>query len=324
MKGSLEYRALKELIERETSFALVSHINPDGDSIGSLAAMSHLLAILKKEHLVFLHQEAPERYRFLLEGLPVTLDPEAVGNRVLLALDCSDPARLGVLEEKARGLFLVNIDHHISNGEYGSLNLVDTGAAATGEIVYRLARLLGVEIPAGMAEALYTSISTDTGGFRFDNTTRETFLIMAELMGTGFNLREVSLRVFDEISPAFLCLLRGSLQGLTYEAGGKIACLTVTDELMGSCDALEENLDGLVNYAVNIRGVEVGLLFRARDSGEVKVGFRSKRVDVSRMAATLGGGGHKKAAGCTLTGSLEEVRARVLELALKEVCPRQK
>ncbi len=315
-----EYNGVAEVLRREDSFLLVSHINPDGDSIGSLAAMSLLLSRLEKEHLIYLHDEAPERYRFLLTGLPVTRDAAAAGNRVVLALDSSDPARLGQLQGLAGdGSYLVNIDHHVSNTGYGRISLVDTRAAATGEIIYRLARLLQVEISTKMAEALYTSISTDTGSFKYDGTTEETFRIMADLLGTGFSLRKLSLKLFDEMSPSGLCLLRAGLQSMVFTAENKIASMTVTDAVLAACRAGEEHLDGLVNYAVNVKGVEVGLLFRVKESGEIKVGFRSKRVDVSKIAGSLGGGGHKKAAGCTIKGSLKEARAKVLVRVAKAV-----
>ncbi len=318
-----EYDLVGEVLLKEEAFLLTSHINPDGDSIGSLAALARLLAGLDREHLIFLHGEAPERYRFLLEGLPLTRDPAAAENRVILALDCSDPARLGRLEAKARDTaacpLLVNMDHHVSNTGYGSLNLVDPEAAATGEIIYHLARLLKAKITPEMAIALYTALSTDTGSFKYDNTTAGTFRIMADLLETGFPLRQVSRKVFDEISPAALCLLREGLNALEFDPGGKIAWITVTDTALTSCGAGEEHLDGLVNYAANVRGVNVGLLFRAKEGGEVKAGFRSREVDVREIAASLGGGGHKKAAGCTLEGPLEDVKALVLQRVAAKV-----
>jgi bifunctional oligoribonuclease and PAP phosphatase NrnA len=312
MRRPADYRRVKEILERETAFFLISHVNPDGDSIGSLAAMSRLLRLLRKEQVIYLHEEPPERYRFLLEGLPLTRDLSLAQNRVVLALDASDPARLGEFQEQAAGSFLVNLDHHVSNPGYGRVSLVDAEAAATGEIIYHLARLLEADIPPEMARDLYVSISTDTGSFKYDNTTPETFRIMADLLATGFSLRDTSLKVFDEIQPAALCLLKEGLHSLETAAGGRVAMITISDAALASCGAREADVDGLVNYSINLRGVEVGLLFRAREAGEVKVGFRSKGLDVSRMAAALGGGGHAQAAGCTLPGPLTAAKARVL------------
>jgi bifunctional oligoribonuclease and PAP phosphatase NrnA len=311
--------AVSEQIQRGDNFCVVSHVNPDGDSIGSLAAMSELLAGLNKQHVIFLHDKVPDKYLFLLEGLPVTRDMADVRTGPLLALDCSDLSRLGQLQEREKDYFIINIDHHVSNTRYGQINLVDPLAAATGEIIYRLALLLKARITKKMARALYTSISTDTGSFKYENTTGQTFQVMADLMQTGFHLREVSLRVFDETSLSSICLLREGLKSLWVSPDGKIACLTIQDEILTACDAREEDLEGLINHAVNIRGVEVGLLFRQKEAGEIKVGFRSKGVDVSRVAASLGGGGHAKAAGCSLDGDLEEARKLVLDRVYAEL-----
>ncbi len=308
-----DFSAVSEQIQKGDNFAVVSHINPDGDSIGSLAAMSALLAGLEKQHVVYLHDKVPDKYLFLLEGLPITRDMADVKPGLLLALDCSDLSRLGKLQEREDDLFIINIDHHVSNTRYGRINLVDPVAAATGEIIYRLAVLLKAKIDQKVARALYTSISTDTGSFKYENTTGQTFQVMADLMQTGFHLREVSLRVFDETSLSSICLLREGLKSLGVSSDGKIASLTVTDETVAACEAMEEDLEGLINHAVNIRGVEVGLLFRQKEAGEIKVGFRSKRVDVSKIAASFGGGGHAKAAGCSLDGNLEEARKQVMD-----------
>jgi bifunctional oligoribonuclease and PAP phosphatase NrnA len=314
-----DYSAVSEQILQGDNFVVASHVNPDGDSIGSLAAMSALLTGLKKQHVIFLHDKVPDKYLFLLEGLPITRDLAADQAGPLLALDCSDLTRLGQLGEREMDLFIINIDHHVSNTRYGRINLVDPLAAATGEVIYRLAQLLKATVDKKMARALYTSISTDTGSFKYENTTGQTFQVMADLMQTGFHLREVSLRVFDETSLAAICLLREGLKSLWVSPDGKIASLTVTDETVAACSAKEEDLEGLINHAVNIRGVEVGLLFRQKEAEEIKVGFRSKGVDVSRVAASLGGGGHAKAAGCSLDGDLEEVRKKVMDRVYAEL-----
>lgn len=307
-----DFSAVRESIRKGNHFIVVSHINPDGDSIGSLAAMSALLTGLMKKHVIFLHDKVPDKYLFLLQGLPITRDIDDMAAHVILAVDCSDAGRLGKLQERMNDLFIINIDHHVSNTLYGGINLVDPGAASTGEIIYRLAVLLEAKIDKTMAEALYTSISTDTGSFKYENTTGQTFQIMAKLMETGFSLREISLRVFDETSPGAICLLREGLKSLRISPDGKIACLTVKDDMVAACEAKEEDLEGLINHAVNIRGVDVGLLFRQKEAGEIKVGFRSKKTDVSQVAAYFGGGGHKNAAGCSLEGDLHTVREQVM------------
>lgn len=210
-----------------------------------------------------------------------------------------------------REAVLVNIDHHPTNNLFGRLNYVDAEAAATGEIIFELLQKLGVHNDGAVAEALYVAISTDTGSFKYDNTTEKTHLIAGRLLARGVKPGHISSQVFDIKPLAAVMALRQALSTLTFSADGKIAWMTLTEKDLQQAGADNADLEGLINYAKNIEGVEVGLLFRENDDGTIKVGFRSFQTDVAGIAALFGGGGHTRAAGCTIRGSLDEAISRV-------------
>ncbi len=308
-----ELLKVKNKIEAEDNFLVISHINPDGDSIGSMVAVGHLLASYKKNYFIVLNDNVPEKYNFLLKGLPLTKTIPPKVNWTVLVLDSGDLSRLGSFEEYVQNFEIINIDHHISNIKFGTINYVDFNAAATGEIIFSLLELFNFNIKEDTASALYTAISTDTGNFKYDNTTYKTFEILSKLMRTGFNLRNISSKIYDEKSLASLLLIKESLQTLKFSENGKIAWMEIDDELINNCEALDEDLDGLINYTINIKDVEIGLLFRIEKAREIKIGFRSKNVDVSAIASIFGGGGHKKAAGCSIAGNYKEVKSKVFQ-----------
>ncbi len=309
------YQLVKEKIVNEEKFVLISHVNPDGDSIGSMAAMGHLLAALKKDFVIILTDKTPEKYCFLLNGLPLAETFSGFDNAVCIIVDSSDLSRLGKFAVRIDKMITINIDHHISNTGFAFLNLVVPEAAATGEIIYNLIQLFSIQIDVKMAECLYVAISTDTGNYKFSNTSAESFAITAALLQTGFDLRAITTKIFDEISfPAF-CLLKKGLQTLEFSRDKKIAWITIDQVMLNSCSAKSEDLEGLINYTINVKNVEVGLLFYVKRTGEIKVGFRSKKnVNVNTLAQTFGGGGHKNAAGCIFKNiSLEQVKNRIFQ-----------
>ncbi len=312
---NFDYQLIKEKIAKEEKFVLISHVNPDGDSIGSMAAMGHMLVALKKDFTIIINDKTPEKYRFLLDGLPLVENFSDFSKVVCIVLDSSDLSRLGRFADQLDKTTIINIDHHVSNTGFGLLNLVVPEAAATGEIIYDLFRLFSIQIDTKIAECLYVSISTDTGNYKFSNTSYKSFAITAALLQTGFDLRAITTKIFDEISfPAF-CLLKEGLQKLEMSKDKKIAWIVIDYIMLNNCLAKGEDLDGLINYTINMKNVEVGLLFHVKKTGEIKVGFRSTgNVNVSRLAQVFGGGGHKNAAGCTFKNlPLEQVKNKVLK-----------
>ncbi len=320
MSKKKEYTAVKRILEKENNIILVAHINPDGDSIGSLAAMARLLLKLKKEVVIALTDKTPEKYAFLLEGLPTVDSLTDLKGKTVIALDSSDLSRIKTFPEVQHASVLVNIDHHVSNKNYGSINLIDASAAATGEIIYTLITMFPGMMDSEIAAALYVAISTDTGSYKYDNTRSKTFAISAELVKYGFKIGILSTKVFDEKSLAATMLIKEGLETIELFEDGKICCMTITSEIYKRTRARDEDMDGLINYTINIKGVEVGVLFcQQAGSKEIRVGFRSRKIDVSELALNLGGGGHVNAAGCSVPGSPLEVKAKVLDLIRKRM-----
>jgi bifunctional oligoribonuclease and PAP phosphatase NrnA len=311
---------ISSLIQTGKHILLTSHILPDGDSIGSLLGLGLALKRTGYRITLFSSDRVPDRYSFL-EGAGQIITGQLPDRDydLVITLDCSDQNRIKPVWDMVKGLDIINIDHHPTNNRFGKLNYVDSRAAATGEIVFQLLKVMGLSPNRTEAEALYVAISTDTGSFKFESTTADTHLVAAQLLEAGVSLPSITPKVFDIRSKTAVCILKEGLNVLKFSEDGKIAWIALTEKEMNQCSARDEDLDGLVNFARNVEGVEVGMLFREKNDGTVKVGFRAQSIDVGRLAARLGGGGHARAAGCSLEMKLGEAVSVVMEAIQKEV-----
>jgi phosphoesterase RecJ-like protein len=241
------------------------------------------------------------------------------GVDLLIVLDISDLKRLGVLAESVRKLTIPRlvIDHHVpSDDPGGDVLFTDTKACATGELVYDLARVLGLEITPPIARSLYTAILTDTGSFRFSNTSPRCLAIAAELLALGVDPEDMYQRVYANAPLGRLRVLAEALTTLEADSVHGLAWLSLTAGAVERHDVKSEDLDGIVEHARSIVGTRMALFFRDLGHGKIKVSFRSTGdVDVNRFARRFGGGGHAKAAGAMIPGSLEEVRTAVVTAA---------
>ena len=299
-------------------FALFLHLSPDGDSIGSTLALGLALERLGKRTVLVGADLPGEAYRFLPSGDRFRLWNEVEEDwsqyDAAILLDCADLDRVGparaAIERIGR---IINVDHHPSNRRYGDVNYIEPTAAAVGEITARLIDALGVPLDAAMAYGLYTAILTDTGSFQYENTRPETLRLAARLLESGVEPQRVAQSVFEQRPLRVLRLLREALGTLEVGAGGRLAWMTVSRAMMDKVGAHRGDTEGFVNYPRSLAGVEVALLFVEEPDGRVRVSWRSSHeVDVSQLAARFGGGGHARAAGCTLPGPLEKVRVQVL------------
>ena len=303
--------------------ALSTHINADGDGCGSEAGLARLLAQRGMDVRIVNPTPWPGLFDFLLgdDVVDRTADgPDALRDiDMLIVLDISDVKRLGQLADRVRGLKVPRlvIDHHIaSDDRAGDVILADTTACATGELVYDLARELGYEVTTRVAKALYSAILTDTGGFRFSNTTPRCHAIAADLLATGVDPEEIYQRVYASAPVGRLRLLSEALQTLGVDEAKGLAWLSVPAGALERHDVRQEDLDGIVEHARSIAGTRMALFFRDLGHGKVKVSFRSTGgVDVNAFARAFGGGGHARASGALIPGSLDEVRERVLAAA---------
>jgi len=317
----MDVTAFYELLEKNHTFMITSHIAPDGDSVGSVLALT--LALLKngKKAVPVINDDIPKKYKFL-PGSNQILKETSGNYDVIIALDCGDIERLGFDSQlNEYGRIIINIDHHKSNSYFGDLNLVDSDASSVGEILYRL--LDGkVEVDYDIALNLFTSIITDTGSIRYSNTTPTSLRILSDLVDKGVRPDYVSRQVFERRSLGSITLLKSVLNTLEISANGKIASLFITKDMLKAAEADEEDTNGVINYAREIEGVEVAVLFKEVEESIIKVGFRSNEwVDVSTIAAKFNGGGHQRAAGCQIKLPLKETQEIVLnaiKLAIKE------
>lgn len=310
-------------LRRAESVLVCGHVMPDGDSIGSVLALGLILEGMGKKVTMAGPDPVPEIYDFLpgLEKYRVGLPPEG-GFDTLAVLDCSVPDRLGQgYQELLSGdTDIIILDHHASSSCFGKYRYVDPAASAVGEIIYDLITEMGLEITREVAVCLYTAIVTDTGSFQYDSTTPGTLRRVANLMEIGVPAAQVNIRIYEEKPKAVYQLLCLALGTLAASPCGKVTWMTVTRETLKVSGALDEHTEGLVNYAKSIRGVEVGMLFREIEDGSYKVSFRSKDdVDVNRLAALFGGGGHPHASGCSMRGDLGEIKERVVSAAVSAV-----
>jgi bifunctional oligoribonuclease and PAP phosphatase NrnA len=303
---------------------LTTHVNPDGDGLGSEAGMAHLLRARGVEVAITNPTPTPPRFGFLFEDLP---DVDRTGEAIkelrradhVVVLDIADLGRLGMLAEtvRSRGVPVACIDHHVGVGALpDGPRYLDPDAAATGELVFELAIANGWPVDQAAARGLYVAILTDTGGFRFSNTRPRTLRVAAELLETGVDPEEIYLEVYARAPEGRPRLFAEALQTLVVEPDHGLAWVTVPPGAIERLGVSSDDLDGVVEFPRSIEGVRMALLFREVSQGRVKVSLRSiGPVDVAAFAKRFGGGGHTKAAGLALAGSLAEVQATVLAAA---------
>ena len=303
---------------------ITTHVNPDGDGIGSEVGLVHLLRAQGVDAIITNPSATPPRFSFLFDGLPgVDRSAEAVKELrradLIIVLDISDLTRLGMLIEtvKNRGVPVACVDHHVSVGVLPpGPRYLDPDAAATGELIYELAKANGWNVTEQVARALYVAILTDTGGFRFSNTRARTLRVAADLLEAGVDNEEIYLEVYARAPEGRPRLFAEALQTLVVENEHGLAWVTVPPGSIERLGVSSDDLDGVVEFPRSIEGVRMALLFREISQGRVKVSLRSVGdVDVAAFAKPYGGGGHTKAAGLSLTGSLAEVQATVLKAA---------
>lgn len=305
-----------EVIRSNTSFLLTTHEGPDGDAIGSSLALASFLRKIGKSVTVHYRDPVPDLYAFLPAATTVLPHIPDEHYDVAFVLDIGERKRAGnEFCNFSRVTTTVNLDHHLSCDNFGDYNLIDPQAAATGILVYRIATAFGYRFDRETALCIYVATITDTGSFRYSNANREAFTVAGEMIECGVNAWDVAEQLYENQPQRRLELLAKCLPTLEVFKDGQAASVTVTSDMYASCGADAELTDGFVNYPRSIRGVEVAIFFRQLEENKYKVGFRSKgKVNVAAFSAALGGGGHHNAAGCTLDGTLDDVKTLVYRI----------
>ena len=320
MPTRVTIEALAGWLLEQDDIALLGHVSPDGDAMGCCLALKLALQALGKRAEVCLPGGMVKMYRWL-PGAGEILDPAdplPFAPKAALAVDVSDPERLGAA---GRRLFEAAahravLDHHSTNSGFGELFALDGAAAATGELAVRLIDALGATLTPAMAECLFVAVSTDCGQFSFSNTRAQTLCAAARCVEAGIDVASLTGRLYRTRTRGRTKLTGLVLSGLETSPDGRIAWARLTEDMLDAAGAIREDNEGIVNYLLEIEGVECAVLAEQRGSA-TKFSLRSKEtLDVARdVAAPLGGGGHARAAGVTLESDMEAALARVLGVA---------
>ncbi|MBB5350616.1 phosphoesterase RecJ-like protein [Haloferula luteola] len=300
------------------SFALLSHVRPDGDAIGSQIALGFALMAAGKTVRLINEDGLPENLAFMAgsekierpSGEPVEVD-------VVIALDTATQPRLGerTLAAVANCRRWINIDHHKSNPGYGDLNLIDSSSPATGQILYSLIRELGLPMPAESRDAIYVAVSTDTGSWQYRGTTAETYEMAADLVRGGTEVGPLNALIYDNHPMRRVELMRALLNTLEVSSAGRLAHWKLDQATVSRLGVKPEDSEGLIDIIRAIQGVIVAVFFEELPDGKIRVSMRSKdpRVDACKVCMLFGGGGHSLAAGIRMSGPLADAQSRVIE-----------
>jgi phosphoesterase RecJ-like protein len=306
-----------ELIENKQTFAITTHIRPDGDGVGSSLGLCWLLRSLNKSAEVIAADTIPVAYRSLPgadEIRPVaSIDREY---DAVFVIECSDAERPGI-----KGLadqFTVNIDHHATSEHFGSINWIDSTASAVGEMIYNLCKAIGGRVTRDIAECLYMALVTDTGSFHFPNTTDRTLKVASELVRAGVKPADISEAVYNSYPWSRIELMRRVLETVKRNESGRIAWMRQTLVMKSDSKAVDGDNNGFVNIPLAAREVLAVVYMREVGDSKFRVSLRSKGdINVAKVAEKFGGGGHKNASGCCVEGSWDE-RERELVAAVTE------
>ena len=313
MALQIEMTQAAELLLERDDYHILIHGYPDGDTIGSGYALCRALRLLGKRANVVCAHEIPGVYSYITD-----LEQQEFEPRTIVAVDVADLKLLGGDPLEYEGRVLLGVDHHATNRMFAEYTWLDPDAVATCEMIYSLILALGVKPDVPMAEALYTGVSTDTGCFRFSNTTPQTHRIAARLMETGIDAAFINQKMFGTKSRRRIEIEKHILSHMEFHFGGRVAMIFVTTEMVQELHATEGDLEGITSIPREVEGVLIGLTFRQKADGSFKVSMRSQPpVNAGTLCALLGGGGHPCAAGCSVQGDLAVVKKQLLEICAK-------
>ena len=312
-------------IEEKDNFLLSTHINPDGDGIGSILGLAGLLKRLNKKYSIIFHDPPQEKLSFMERINEVQVYDESMTRAALydfaIIIDVPHLERIGdvarLLKKDAQ---ILNIDHHVSNERYGTSNLIEPSASSSAEIIGSIFERMGAELDHASAEAIYIGICVDTGRFRFSNTTAEVFRLAEKLLRAGVMPDQISDKIYFNTNLETTIALGKMLSNIKLQSGGKVATSYLDSEFLNSEIGKKVDTEGFVNHPLAINGVEMAFLIQEPVKGKTRVSLRTKTdFDVNKLAGVFGGGGHAKASGCRIEGSVQEVIEKLVEAANKQL-----
>jgi phosphoesterase RecJ-like protein len=308
-----EIQQIADAIRARRRFVLSSHSRPDGDSIGSQLAMAYALRALGKDATVVNADPAPPPLMAFPGVAEINISQRAEGDfDAALIMECGDLQRTGV--SGLERFFVINIDHHPGNTGYGQINWFDAGAAACGEMVFDLVRALGVPLSPEIATHIYLAILTDTGSFHYSSISPRTFDICRECLEAGVDPVLVARNVYDSNNMGRLKLFGAVLSAMQIDATGRIAIVYLDHEMAREAGGTYEDTEGLINLPLTVKEIQAVVFFKQDEADQYRVSMRSKGdIDIGAVAKTFGGGGHKNAAGCTVSGAIDALQKTFIE-----------
>jgi phosphoesterase RecJ-like protein len=301
-------KRIAKRLKKAEHIAIFTHLNPDGDALGSSFAVKYALESIGKRVTIYLEKPMPEKFNFLgMDYEIASADTESDADCAIV-LDCGEYSRLGNTAETCKKIpEILCVDHHKTGETFGEFYYNEPDAAATAQIVYKLVNLITKNVPQKAYEAIYTGMSTDTGHFKFSNVSPETFRIAAKVLESGINHRKVTTIIYDTVKREKMMFLGAATERVQFFENGKIAVLDCPGEFLAQFGLNYDDVDELPNIPLNLEGVLVSVLIKDRDENSKRVSFRTKDViDVSEVAQSFGGGGHKSAAACVISGNISE------------------
>lgn len=305
----IDLNSAVEFLKNNNNFLILVHGHPDGDTLGCGFALREALASLGKTARVCCNDPVPEKFNYMGKADGDDFTPDKI-----IAVDVADTKLLGKnFEEKYGSKVDLCIDHHGSNRLYAERTLLDSSAAAACEIVLQVINGLGVDISKLIANCIYTGLTTDTGCFRYSNVTPRTMRMAADMIEAGAENAKINTVMFETKTKTYVALERLALDGMKMYFDGQCAFITITQEMYRLSGSDETEVDAIASIPRQIEGVKIGVTMREKTDGTFKISMRSSEaVDVSEVCATMGGGGHPRAAGCTVTGDIEKATETVL------------
>jgi phosphoesterase RecJ-like protein len=318
----MKLNEILEKIKQSNTIGITFHISPDGDSYGSSLGLLLSLRKLGKKVYIISKDKVSEIYSFLpgINEINAGITSVQEATDCVIALDCGNKERLNAdIEFENRKYCLINIDHHLSNDNYGDINYVDTKCSAVGEIIYAIIKAMNIVVNQDIATCLYTSIITDCGSFKYSNTTRETHEIAAELITTGIDFSKIHRNIFENKNYERVKLYGKVIEKLSLRANRKLCVMELNNDMLKNLNSDISDSGDIISIGMEIGEIEVAVLFKESSDG-TKVSLRSKNdFDVRKIAEFYGGGGHSKAAGLTINKPLDEAKAILIKHIEKEL-----
>lgn len=311
-----------DLVKKSNNIFIASHINPDGDNMGSSLALALALKKINKNIVVLKSDIIPTDFTFL-PGIDLIkkYDDKLGDVDLFIALDCGDKDRLGEnksLIESAKKV--INIDHHISNTNFGDINVVNPKAAATGELVYHFIKQMNIELDKDISTNIYTAINTDTGSFKYESVSSDTHRIVADLLDIGIDKTDININLYENMSFTRMKLFIKSLTTLETFNDGKIAVIEVTQDMLKETGASLEDSEGIISFIRKLSTVEAACILKELKKEDIKISLRTKRyLDASSICNKFNGGGHKRAAGCTIYKNIEEAKELIVKSIIESI-----